>query len=526
VTTDDAGLTIHRVPSGTMADRAVGIVAEALATGVQPADVAVLARVGSALLPVQIALTEAGVLHTGPLDPSVLQRTGVRTALAYLRLGLDTDRLRRDDVFDTLNRPARKVKSAVTPLLPRGATWSLNVLEQVYDSLDPTHRERFADYLGDIRHLEAAITDGADTAKCLWLIRNRIGLGEAMDALDSSRSRPEGSSHGDDLDALEQLATLQTDPAEFGGWLADRLRVPGDPTGVTLSTVHRVKGMEWPHVVVFAANQGLFPHRLADDQEEERRVFHVALTRCRDAVHVVADEARPSPFVDELVPAADAGATDPGTGVDASANADPAAATDPAADIPPAPAELDADGQLIAAVGVDVRLTGGFDGRIEQLERGHVLVRVLDEGNAVQVRLPLGSRVTVAGRSRVLAPPARGRAGGAGRSAPERGGGSPSGGRLDLGRGSGDGFGDGFGDGEEPATDDELFQELRAWRARTASENGVPAYLVFHDRHLQVIAGRKPTTLRALAGCPGVGPAKLERYGDDLLDLVAAYVEA
>jgi len=522
VTTDDAGLTIHRVPGGTMADRTVGIVSEALTTGVRPADIAVLTRVGSALLPVQIALTEAGVPHTAPLDPNVLQRTGVRTALAYLRLGLDTDRLRRDDVFDTLNRPARKVKSAVTPLLPRGATWSMGVLEQVHDQLDPTHRERFADYLGDIRYLEAAITDGADTAKCLWLIRNRIGLGEAMDALDSSRSRPEGSSHGDDLDALEQLTTLQTDPAGFGRWLADRLRVPGEPTGVTLSTVHRVKGMEWPHVVVFAANQGLFPHRLADDQEEERRVFHVALTRCRDAVHVIADDARPSPFVDELVPADPVAASPPaapkGTPVAAASDADP----DPTADIPAAPAELDPDGQLVAAIGVDVTLTGGFDGRITRLEPGQVVVRVIDEGEAVHVRLPHGSRVTVGGSSRVLAAPARGRASGSGPSAPGRRGAGPAGSRLDLG----DGSGDGSGDGEEPEADDALFQELRAWRARTATENGVPPYLVFHDRHLQVIAGRKPSTLRALAGCPGVGPAKLERYGDDLLDLVAAHVEA
>jgi len=511
VTTDDAGLTIHRVPSGTMAGRTVGIVSDTLATGAQPADIAVLTRVGSALLPVQIALTEAGVPHTAPLDPSVLQRTGVRTALAYLRLGLDTDRLRRDDVFDTLNRPARKVKSAVTPRLPRGATWSMGVLEQVHESLDPTHRERFGDYLGDIRHLEGAITDGADTAKCLWLIRNRIGLGEAMDALDSSRSRPEGSSHGDDLDALEQLATLQADPAGFGEWLADRLRVPGEPTGVTLSTVHRVKGMEWPHVVVFAANQGLFPHRLADDQEEERRVFHVAMTRCRDAVHVVADDARPSPFVDELVPADPVASSHPGA---PAGDAD----GDPTVDIPAAPAELDPDGQLVAAVGVDVTLTGGFDGRIARLEPGQVVVRVLDDGQLVHVRLPHGSRVTVDGSSRVLAPPARRRASGSGPSVPGRRGAAPAGSRLDLG--------DGIGDGEEPETDDALFQELRAWRARTATENGVPPYLVFHDRHLQVIAGRKPTTLRALAGCPGVGPAKLERYGDDLLDLVAAHVEA
>ena len=41
------------------------------------------------------------------------------------------------------------------------------------------------------------------------------------------------------------------------------------------------------------------PHRLADDIEEERRIFHVALTRCRTEVVLLADVAARAPFVDE-----------------------------------------------------------------------------------------------------------------------------------------------------------------------------------------------------------------------------------
>lgn len=480
------GLAVHRVASGSMAHRAAAIVTEELAAGAAPAELAVLARVNSALLPVQVALTEAGIAHTAPLDTSVLQRTGVRTALAYLRLGLDTDRLRREDVFDTLNRPARKVKSAVTPHLPRGSRWSIRALEQVCEQLDGTHRERFAGYLDDLRHLEAAITDGADTARCLWVVRNRIGLGEAMDALDASRTRPEGSSHGDDLDALEQLATLQPDPAAFAGWLVERLRVPGDPTGVTLSTVHRVKGMEWPTVVVFAANQGLFPHRLADDQEEERRVFHVAITRCQRSVHVISDQARTSPFVEELASATTAGATEPGR------RAQPV----PHDELTTVAPTFLPDGRLRAAVGVQMTLPGGIAGRISRLGRHHVVIELEEEGERPAVRIPHGAQVQVAGSRTVLGPAA-----GPGTRGAD--------GRVDV-------------DGPEP--DDALFEALRAWRSQVAARNGVPAYLVFHDRHLQVLAGRKPTTLKELGACPGIGPAKLERYGDDLLDLVADHL--
>jgi DNA helicase-2/ATP-dependent DNA helicase PcrA len=61
---------------------------------------------------------------------------------------------------------------------------------------------------------------------------------------------------------------------------------------VLLSTVHRIKGKEWDRVIVFGATQGLLPHRLGDDEEGERRVFHVALTRARHQVAVLADAAR------------------------------------------------------------------------------------------------------------------------------------------------------------------------------------------------------------------------------------------
>jgi DNA helicase-2/ATP-dependent DNA helicase PcrA len=74
---------------------------------------------------------------------------------------------------------------------------------------------------------------------------------------------------------------------------------PWQSGGVTLATVHRVKGQEWPLVVVHQADADQFPHRLAEDIEEERRVFHVAITRASRALHIVPDSS-PSPFIDEL----------------------------------------------------------------------------------------------------------------------------------------------------------------------------------------------------------------------------------
>jgi ATP-dependent DNA helicase UvrD/PcrA len=65
------------------------------------------------------------------------------------------------------------------------------------------------------------------------------------------------------------------------------------------------------------------------------------------------------------------------------------------------------------------------------------------------------------------------------------------------------------------------FDALKAWRLARAREDDVPAYLVFHNSTLEEIAARRPRSLDELAAVPGVGPAKLERYGDGVLAALA-----
>jgi len=66
-----------------------------------------------------------------------------------------------------------------------------------------------------------------------------------------------------------------------------------------------------------------------------------------------------------------------------------------------------------------------------------------------------------------------------------------------------------------------LVAELRAWRSRRARADGVPAYVVLHDATLHELAARRPGTESELAGVKGLGPTKLERYGDELLAVLA-----
>ncbi|WP_406071502.1 DNA helicase RecQ [Micromonospora sp. NBC_01638] len=66
-----------------------------------------------------------------------------------------------------------------------------------------------------------------------------------------------------------------------------------------------------------------------------------------------------------------------------------------------------------------------------------------------------------------------------------------------------------------------LFERLRAWRAATAKEQGVPAYVIFHDATLRQIASDAPGTLADLSRVSGVGENKLAKYGEQILAVLA-----
>jgi ATP-dependent DNA helicase RecQ len=65
------------------------------------------------------------------------------------------------------------------------------------------------------------------------------------------------------------------------------------------------------------------------------------------------------------------------------------------------------------------------------------------------------------------------------------------------------------------------FAALKAWRAEVAREHNLPAYVIFHDATLAAIAALAPASLQELQGVSGIGSTKLERYGEQVLEVVA-----
>jgi DNA helicase II / ATP-dependent DNA helicase PcrA len=68
---------------------------------------------------------------------------------------------------------------------------------------------------------------------------------------------------------------------------------------------------------------------------------------------------------------------------------------------------------------------------------------------------------------------------------------------------------------------DPVYAALKKWRLQRATVDDLPAYVVFHNSTLAEIAGRRPRDLSELSAVPGVGPTKLDRYGDDVLRVLA-----
>jgi DNA helicase-2/ATP-dependent DNA helicase PcrA len=281
--------------TGDPVDVTLQAVTTALAAGSSPADIAVLTRVNSLLAPVQVALRSAGVPTNGGVGLEFVERTAVRAALAWLRIATAKGDFNPSDVAEALRRPSR-------PLHPRIATWvgeqsSLVGLRRLVGRIST---ERDADtvekFASDIERLQRLVASRGTTAQAMAALRDSMGLANSIAKLDAHRHGMNRAAQNDDLTAIAQLAALQPDPAKFESWLRAALANKWQADGVTLATVHRVKGQEWPFVIVHQADGDQFPHRLAEDEEEERRLFHVAITRASRDVLVVPSD-RPSPFI-------------------------------------------------------------------------------------------------------------------------------------------------------------------------------------------------------------------------------------
>lgn len=438
-----AGISVE-TGGDELAATAAGIVQGWIDQGLDPGDVAVLTRVNSSLIPVKAALAEQRIPTSDLLGTETLNRTTLRALFAWLRLALQPDAMGRSDLIEAIRRPSRGLTTLARDLITR-RTLDLDQLVTIGTRLEGRQADRWDDFVGDLESLADVVGHGCSGDAVDHLL-DRIGLSSSARTLDSSRTNAARSGHLDDLVAVRRAADLHPGLEDFEPWLREVVANPSARHGVTLSSVHRVKGMEWPRVIVFGADRGTMPHDLSTDREEERRVFHVAITRAIDHVTVLADRRRPSRYLQELT-----GAAEP--------EREPVRSTTTASRQTMAP-----------QVGDLVTLRGGLRGVVAAVT-GTALAVELGTGATVEAEIRDVQAVTRPGVSEV---------------------------------------------------DGGIFEALRAWRREVSDRQGVPAYVVLHDRTLEEIAARKPATEQELSVISGIGPSKLENYGDEILAIVEA----
>ena len=461
-----SGLSVIRGPD-TLASCLSVVMAE-IDGGRDPVDIAVLTRVNALLAPVQIGLGAAGVPVRGGVGSEFVDRTAVRAALAWLRLAVaDPNALDPLDLAEALRRPSR-------PLHPNVATWvgeqhSLDGLHRLVGRLNAERdQQRVGGFASDIARLQR-LAKRATTAQLLSALGDDMGLGASIATLDESRRGMNRAAQNDDLVAMTQLASLQPVIANFETWLRTHLATPWSPAGITLATVHRVKGQEWPLVVLHHAEADQYPHRLAQDHEEERRVFHVALTRCREQVIVVVGD-QPSPYVAEM-------ASEPPDRAAVPVDND----LRPVRDRRPVSAAKMSDsvfvkGSVLAAPGM-LFVDGGHEWLVESVDAEGVMTR---QDKATR-RFLFGAAVVTRGRQRgVLTAVVNNR--------------------------------------QVAESSIRAYDLLR--QIRETLRNGKPAYVVFDDATLERIALSLPGSTAELQRIQGIGPAKLEHYGDSILAVI------
>ena len=74
----------------------------------------------------------------------------------------------------------------------------------------------------------------------------------------------------------------------------------------------------------------------------------------------------------------------------------------------------------------------------------------------------------------------------------------------------------------DPADRSPLSNALRAWRTARARADAVAPFIVFHDSTIEAIAARRPRSIAELRRVPGVGPMKLDRYGEEIIGVVVS----
>jgi DNA helicase-2/ATP-dependent DNA helicase PcrA len=274
---------------------AVEEIASAIADGADVARFAVLCRTNAEVGAAALRLLAAGINTRAVGQRNLLGHRVAQDMLAWAQCVEEPTEDAWMRVYHTPTRYLRKTWAQ--------AVWRNTALAGGgYDALvraivcEPTKASGLDALLDDLDAV-AQVTDFAD--RLAWIARHILDLDQPEEALRASSEHRRASEERarDDrvAQALIELASMF--PSLHDLRVLESLKDDPDAPAVTLSTIHRAKGLEWP-VVYLAAEGGKMPLRRGDP-DEERRLLYVGITRAEEELHL-RYTTEPSPYIKEL----------------------------------------------------------------------------------------------------------------------------------------------------------------------------------------------------------------------------------
>lgn len=277
--------------------------------GADPTSIAVLYRTNFQSRSLEEAFLNFEVPYQ-LLGTKFFERKEVKDVLSYLRLALNPGS--NADLARIVNEPARGI----------GKVTLLRIIEGNRADLNKSALEK----LSSFELIMADITKYASEkplSETLKFIMARSGIEsayreekteEALERLENLRELVTLATRFDELPPLDAVETLLENAALQSD--QDEIKDKEELNAVRLMTVHAAKGLEFSYVFIAGLEEGLFPHERLDDgktdQEEERRLFYVALTRAEKKVFLTYAHMRtifgsqrinlPSSFLNDISP--------------------------------------------------------------------------------------------------------------------------------------------------------------------------------------------------------------------------------
>ena len=264
-------------------------ISKLIANGKKYEDIAVLARTNAQLQYFESEFAKRKIPYLTYSDTSFIEKAEIKLIISYIKLAFDTktdsafafcynkpNRWLNKAFFDEVSTLAKKKHCSLYDamfMIDRRNWRFKNGIDEIYETVNKTQNKRFAN-MGEIVHMlrrDLNIDDFVSRGK----LNDDGRYAEQIENLDTFE------------DTCKQFKTY----AELKSYLLDiqNSGIQTDDNKVSLMTIHKSKGLEFPVVFLVGCSEGLLPHSKATDIDDEMRLMYVGITRAMDKLYLTSN---------------------------------------------------------------------------------------------------------------------------------------------------------------------------------------------------------------------------------------------